>query len=199
MRRTTEQRRKHFGVGLLDDKNTETLLKDHLPESEYQELIDYQNTATQIIDYQSQDLAHLRAVGMIEDFRHMQLQNVLNAFYTHQGKCERIKKFPLPRQYGSMSLIFIGIFIFLLPFGMISEFQKLGEMGVWMTIPFTALVSWVFLIMELVGDYSENPFEGLGNDIPTLSLCRTIEIDLKEMLRETVLPKPIEAKNGVLM
>ena len=54
-------------------------------------------------------------------------------------------------------------------------------------------------MMELVGDYSENPFEGLGNDIPMLSLCRTIEIDLLEMLGETDIPEPVRARNGVLM
>jgi ion channel-forming bestrophin family protein len=32
-----------------------------------------------------------------------------------------------------------------------------------------------------------------------LALCRTIEIDLREMLGETKLPKAIEPKNGVLM
>ncbi len=42
--------------------------------------------------------------------------------------------------------------------------------------------------MEMVGDYSENPFGGLGNDIPMLSLCRTIEIDLKQMLKEEEIP-----------
>jgi len=62
------------------------------------------------------------------------------------------------------------------------------EWGAWLSIPFTVIVGWVFLMMELVGDYSENPFEGLGNDIPMLALCRTIEIDLKEMLGETDLP-----------
>ena len=55
------------------------------------------------------------------------------------------------------------------------------------------------MVMELVGDYSENPFEGLGNDIPMLSLCRTIEIDLKEMLGEDNIPPAIQSKNGVLM
>jgi putative membrane protein len=54
-------------------------------------------------------------------------------------------------------------------------------------------------MMELVGDYSENPFEGLGNDIPMLALCRTIEIDLREMLGESELPPKIEPKRGVLM
>ena len=68
-----------------------------------------------------------------------------------------------------------------------------------MSIPFTALIAWVYLVMELVGDYSENPFQGMANDIPMLSLCRVIEIDLREMLGETDLPPNIEAKNGVLM
>ena len=82
---------------------------------------------------------------------------------------------------------------------MVSEFHELGEFGPWLSIPFTVLTSWVYIMMELVGDYSENPFEGLGNDIPMLSLCRTIEIDLLEMLGETDLPAAIQAKNGVLM
>ena len=82
---------------------------------------------------------------------------------------------------------------------MVSEFDKLGDFGIWLSIPFTVIVGWVYLMMELVGDYSENPFEGLGNDIPMLSLCRTIEIDLREMLGETELPPAILAKNGILM
>lgn len=54
-------------------------------------------------------------------------------------------------------------------------------------------------MMEIVGDYSENLFQGMANDIPMLSLSRTIEIDLSEMLGEKDLPKPIEAKKGILM
>jgi len=197
--RVTKKRMKRFGKDLLGDEITINELNQFLPESEFQRLINYKNTATQIIDQQSQDLKMLREQNMIDDFRHMELQNILNLFYDHQGKAERIKKFPLPRQYGNMSQIFIGIFIFLLPFGMVSEFHKLGEMGAWLSIPFTVIIGWVYLMMELVGDYSENPFEGLGNDIPMYSLCRVIEIDLREMLGETDLPPGIEAKDGILM
>ena len=82
---------------------------------------------------------------------------------------------------------------------MVTEFHEMGEWGAWLSIPFTVIVGWVFLVMELIGDYSENPFEGLGNDIPMLSLCRTIEIDLKEMLGEKDLPEKIKTINGVLM
>jgi len=198
-RRATEAQMKRFGVGLIDDHDTEALLKENLPPEEYDRLINYKNTATQIIDQQAQDLTKLRAMDVIDDFRHMELQNVLNDFYIHQGKAERIKKFPLPRQYGNSSQIFIGIFLFLLPFGMLTEFHKLGETAAWLAIPFTIIVGWVFIMMELVGDYSENPFEGLGNDIPMLALSRVIEIDLREMLGEENLPAPIAAVEGVLM
>lgn len=197
--RTTRRRMKTFGVGLLDDDATEKELHAFLPKEEYERLINCKNTATQIIHQQAKDLKELRALDLIDDFRHMELQKILYDFYIHQGKCERIKKFPLPRQYGSMSMVFIGVFIFLLPFGMVSEFHKLGEAGAWLSIPFSVLIAWIYLVMELVGDYSENPFEGLGNDIPMLSLCRVIEIDLREMLGETELPPAVQAKNGVLM
>ena len=197
--RWAKLRMKNSGVGLFNDEVTETELKHYLPPDELGRLVGYQNTATQIIDQQSQDLKNLRSENLIDDFRHMDLQKLLNDFYTYQGQCERIKKFPLPRQYGNMSFFFVGIFIFLLPLGMISEFAKIGEFGVWLSVPFTIIVGWVYMMMELVGDYSENPFEGLGNDIPMLSLCRTIEIDLKEMLGEKDIPPAIKAKNGVLM
>ena len=199
MRKATERRMKRFGVGLLDDEVTSAELTNFLPPEEYNRLIDYNNTATQIIDQQSRDLKSLREKRIIDDFRHMELQNILNEFYVHQGKCERIKKFPLPRQYGSSSLIFVGIFIFLLPLGLVTELHELPHVPAWLTIPFTMLVGWIYVMMELVGDYSENPFEGLGNDIPMLSLCRVIEIDLLEMIGEKELPPPIEAKMGVLM
>jgi len=188
-----------LGTGLTNDGITEEELRFFLPKDEFEPLINFKNTATQILDYQSSDLKDLREEGTIEDFRQMELQALITEFYTLQGKCERIKKFPLPRQYGHTSGIFVTIFIFLLPWGMVNEFHDLSIYGPWVSIPFSVIVGWVFILMEMVGDYSENPFEGLGNDIPMLSLCRVIEIDLREMLGETDLPPSIQAKDGILM
>lgn len=191
--------KEELGVGLTKDGVTEECLRAFLPEGKFETLINYKNTATQILDLQSQELTILRSQDTIDDFRHIEFQQLINEFYTLQGKCERIKKFPLPRQYGHMSSIFIGIFIFLLPWGMVNEFHDLSRFGAWISIPFSVIVGWVFVMMELVGDYSENPFEGLGNDIPMMALCRTIEIDLREMLGETDLPPGIQPMNGILM
>lgn len=189
----------NFGVGLVAEESLEFQLKNYIDPAEAEQLAVAKNTATQLINAQSRDLTQLRAQGIIDDFRHLQLMTTLRSFYALQGKNERIKKFPLPRQYANMSRYFVGIFIVLFPFSMIPELMKLETYGFELSIVITALVGWVYVMMEVVGDYSENPFQGMAHDIPMLSLCRTIEIDLREMLNETELPAPIAAKQDVLM
>ena len=196
-RKANALQKKYEGIA-QGEMNLESL-QEYLTETDSRKVLSARNAATQIIDLQAQSLAALRRDDLLDDFRHMELQKILNSFYEHQGKAERIKKFPLPRQYANTSLLFIYIFIFLLPLGMASEFMKMGEWALWLSVPFTILVCWVYIMMELVGDYTENPFQGMGNDIPMLSLCRTIEIDLKEMLGEENIPDPIQEKEGVLM
>jgi putative membrane protein len=188
-----------IGIGILEDNFTKGILEKHLGVDEYEELNKFSNKATHIIDFQAQDLMKLRKEDIIGDFYHAQLQTLLNNLYDEQGKAERIKKFPLPRLYAYASILFVSIFIILLPFGLIAQFDKMGPYEIWLFIPIVTIISWIFLIMELVGDYSENPFGGLGNDIPMLSICRSIEIDLKEMIGDVDIPKPILPQNGILM
>lgn len=194
-----QKRMKRFGIGLYDDEVAEIDIWKYLPVDEHNQSKHFVNAAAQMIDKQSQELAKLNSNGMLEHYKQTELQRVLNEFYDYQGRAERIKKFPLPRQYGGFSFIFVCIFIFLLPLGIVGEFSKLGDVGIWLAVPFGVIVGWVYVVMELIGDYSENPFEGLINDVPMLSICRNIEIDLLQMLGETNLPPAIQAKKGVLM
>ena len=191
------KRRETSGVGRFKDYLNQKQKENYYAEASSWEFA--ANKATQIINMQSLELAALEEKGILHMRRQMEIQKLLVDFYDHQGRAERIKKFPLPRQYANLSFIFTCIFIFLLPLGIVAEFAKLGEAGVWLMIPFGTIVGWIYVVMELIGDYSENPFEGLGTDIPMLSICRTIEIDLLQMLGETDLPQPIQPVNDVLM
>lgn len=180
-------------------KTIEEELARFVSPEEAAQLMNKQNIATHLLAMQSRDLAELRKRKLMDEYRHIELEEVLKEFYNEQGRCERIKNFPFPRQYAFFSQIFIWIFIVLLPFGLVSEMKKYGDLFVWFTVPFSVLISWVFMTMELVGDYSENPFENLINDVPMLSLCRTIEIDLMEMLGETNIPPKIKPVNDILL
>ena len=53
--------------------------------------------------------------------------------------------------------------------------------------------------MEKIGDYSENPFEGTYNDVPITSISIGIEIDLREMINDANIPKPISDVDGFLL
>ncbi|MEZ4825049.1 MAG: bestrophin family ion channel [Bacteroidia bacterium] len=190
--------RKRFLIQELET-TLEQALAPFLSEEEKQAVLRNKNAATQLISLQSQHLRNLLDRGLIEDFRHMEMTNILAAFYDHQGKCERIKNFPYPRQFATVNLFFVRLFIILVPFGMLQEFEKLGENFVWLGIPFSVLVSWVFHTMEKIGEATENPFEGGANDVPMTALSRTIEIDLREMLGETDLPPALQPVNDILM
>jgi ion channel-forming bestrophin family protein len=175
-------------------------LKKYLSPEELEYVMTKKNKATQILSLQSKQLRELLDNGgLIEDFRHMELGKVLAEFYNQQGVCERIKNFPYPRQFATANMYFIKLFIVMLPFGMLQEFQKMGENFVWLTVPFSALVSWVFTTMEKIGESTENPFEGSANDIPMTAMSRTIEIDLREMLDETEIPPAIQPVHNILL
>ncbi|MEL6195351.1 MAG: bestrophin family ion channel [Bacteroidota bacterium] len=161
-------------------------------------LMEKKNRATQILNQQSLHLKQLRALDLIDDFRHVQLENMLVDFFTQQGKCERIKNYPFPRQYATLTNYITWLFILLVPYALLDVFANAPQ-SVWLTIPFTVLIGWIFHTMERIGDYSENPFEGLHNDIPITALSRTIEIDLLDMLDEENLPPKVEAENDFLM
>jgi putative membrane protein len=70
---------------------------------------------------------------------------------------------------------------------------------VWLVIPFSGLISWIYTSLDQVGESTENPFEGSPNDVPMTQLCREVEIDLRNMLGETDLPPSLEPKNNIVM
>jgi ion channel-forming bestrophin family protein len=148
---------------------------------------------------QSNRLQELRDQDYFEDFRHMEFHHLIVAFYENQGGSERIKNFPFPRQYASTALWLTLVFSAFVPFGLLEVFDSSTWTGFILCTVFSALVIWVFFLMEKIGDYSENPFEGTYNDVPITSIARTIEIDLREMINDSVIPAPVKDDNGFLM
>lgn len=174
-------------------------LVNYLNEKEIAEVLGKSNKATHIISMQSAVLKELLDKGLIEDFRDMEMQKLLVEFYNQQGVSERIKNFPYPRQYATLNLYFIKIFVLLIPLGMLQEFDKLGGHMIWLSIPFSALSSWIFTTMEKIGESTESPFEGSANDVPITSISRTIEIDLKEMFNMPNIPAPLKPENNIII
>jgi putative membrane protein len=175
------------------ESSLEDDLKQHLSAVEYGEVLSKTNRATAVLSLQSNHLRQLKERGLIWEFSFLELEAKISALITHQGKSERIKNFPYPRQYATLGYDLVNTFVLLLPFGIIPAFSNLGSSFaevfpviapyfVWLGVPFSAMIAWVFNTMQRIGTVGENPFEGSANDVPISTISRGIEIDLLETI-----------------
>lgn len=166
---------------------------------ELESIKDNSNIPSQLLKIQSKEIGKLNELGLISDYKHVRLHELIGQLYTDQGMTERIKNFPFPRQYASTGLWITYIFCALIPFGLLDIFEHSSALHYWLTIPFSAIIIWIFFLVDRIGDYSENPFEGGYNDVPISSIARAIEIDLLEMIEEKDIPAAYTVENGFLM
>jgi len=178
----------------------------YVGQEEYTDLEKRVNPATHLVKNQAKAITQFKKAEIIDGFQEDQLQSILEELYNLQGKAERIKNTPFPRQYAYFSKVFSWIFVILIPLGLVNVFEQhmqnfsngVTDWMIYLQIPFSVLISWIFTTMESVGDNSTDPFEGRLNDVPMTALCRTIEIDLRDMLNEENLPEPIQPKDYIL-
>ena len=180
------------------DQGLKKILEENNKGEYYETLRVKNNVASGILKLQILDLTRLKREKKIDEYEHSDLVRHINEFFNLQGGCERLKSTPLFRQYSIFSRVFVVLFIYLLPFGLLKDLNNLAEWGVWLTIPFSMLISWVFFTMEQIGEFSENPFDNSVNDTPIAAICRNIEIDIKEFLGEA-LPAKMNPVDDVLL
>lgn len=108
-----------------------------------------------------------------------------------QGGAERIKNTPLPKQYDFFPMLFVQIYCLLLPIGMV---ENLG----WFTPLGSTLVGFMFLALDKIGRDLEDPFDNKIYDVPLTAICRTIEINLRQLLGELEVPPAEQPVQGVL-
>lgn len=194
------------------DSSLEADLSKLLSEEEFSSVVKKTNTAAAILSLQCSDLRQLRERGLIWRFAHLRLVELLRELFDLQGKSERIKNFPYPRQYSSVGHDLVRIFILIMPLGVVPEFARLGDslqtthpvvggVFVWLSVPVIVVVAWVFHTMQRIGITGENPFEGSANDVPISTIARSIEIDLREMNGEpkSRIPDPLPSVHNVQM
>ena len=182
-------------------------LSKYITKEEMENILPKNNKAVQLLSLQSIALKKLNKEGLLEDFRFLAMHSALRELSSHQGKNERIKNFPYPRQYATINTLFVKLFCLLLPFAMLGEFNSLNDdingvlkgSMVWFVIPFSVLISWVYTSLDQVGESTANPFEGSANDVPISQMSRSVEIDVREMLEECNLPPALQPQNNIIL
>lgn len=170
----------------------------YIPSGEAAQVLMSNSRALQVLALQGREMNKLLADGGLTASQFLELQATVRQLIEQQSIAERIKNFPFPRQYAFINSLFVWILCFLLPFSMIGEFEHLNDVVdgwakgnmVWLTVPLSLLISWMYTSLDQVGEATENPFEGGANDVPISRICEEIESELREMLGETHVPMP---------
>ena len=145
-------------------------LKGLIEEGELQKILTTKNRATHLLAAQSRALQELSARGETTELRFVELQKSIAGLYDAQGRAERIKTFPDPRQFSTLNTYFIWLLSVSLPFALLPELEKMGSAYAWLCIPLASTVSWIFFMIDKIGEASEDPFCGGPNDIPITAL-----------------------------
>lgn len=188
----------------------EEALDGYLSDADKEYVLSKGNKQTAVLYLQSHHLRRLKEAGMVWEFSFLQLEGVLEELFTLQGKSERIKNFPYPRQYATLNHLFMWLLLLLLPMALVPQFLDIGaeiaeqrpligDIFVWFCIPIYTAVAWIFHTMERIGRMGENPFEGTANDVPISTIARGIETDLRQNLGESPeeIPEPFPVEYGI--
>jgi putative membrane protein len=179
------------------EESLESELARYVGPDDAAQILTSRSKALRALDLQGRETKRLLAHGVITPGAFADLQKVIRDFQDQQGRAERIKNFPYPRQHAFINSLFVKILCVLLPFGVMGEFARLdavvdgwakGHM-VWVGVPLTILISWMYASLDQVGESTENPFEGGANDVPITAICRDIEADLRETFGDAEAPR----------
>ena len=168
-------------------------LKNYLNESELNYIRTKNNKPNEILKLMTGLIARLKKDKKLDSYQMVSLDHTLKNLCDHMGKAERIKNTVFPTQYRSYTHRGLIIFTIMLPYGMLFS-----------TGPFTILicilVSFFFFMLENIAYFLQDPFKNRESDIPMSALCRTIEINLKELVEDDIIPELLKPDSrGVLM
>lgn len=130
------------------------------------------------------DLKELYGSGAINAFQQIQLDNTLVRLCDSMGKAERINSTVFPVMYRLFIHFFIYLFLVVLSLALVTS------IGMW-EIPILVLIASTFFLIERTARHMQDPFKNRPPDTVMTAIARTIEINLKQVLQEPNVPKPL--------
>lgn len=162
-------------------------IKKYLTKEDMLLLDQSQNLPDAILRLMGQKLGACRDKNLLSDFLIQSLDDHIASMAEVQAACERIHNTPLPFAYMLLVQRTAYLYCFILPFGIVAS-QGL------VTPLFCAIIAYTFFGLDALSEELEEPFGLSANDLPLHAMSRATEINLLEILGETNLPQPIQAK-----
>ncbi|MDI1476136.1 bestrophin family ion channel [Polyangium sp. y55x31] len=174
----------HALRAVLRQQNALEGLAPFLPADELAALAQQKNVPVALMQTNGERLAFARRAGLLSEERLLRIDATLVDLIGLQGGCERIKNTPIPAGYRVFTHRSVRAYCYVLPFGLVEH------LGALTTIVVMA-VTLMFLVLDTIGRFLEDPFTTGPNALPLMSITRNIEINLRQALGETDLPPAI--------
>lgn len=155
-------------------------------------LLGVRNVPNALLLQLGREFAEWRRSHTIGEHAFVELSRQLADLNEIQGGCERIKNSPIPYSYTVVIHQIVALYVVILPFGLVGSLH-------YMTPIMVMFIAYTFLGLDAVGDEIEEPFGEDLNDLPLATISQVIEINLRETLGETDVPRLPAPVDGVLL
>ncbi|WP_281233755.1 bestrophin family protein [Flavobacterium gelatinilyticum] len=159
-------------------------LENFISEAEIQEASKQSNKPLAVLQVNTLQIAALKEKKALDIFSQVQLNNTMVNFSNYMGMAERIKNTVFPITYRIFLHFFIYIFIVTLSIA-------LRDIESYFEIPLLLTISTTFFLLEKTATHLQDPFRNRPTDTPVTAIARTIEINIKDLLKEKEIPEPL--------
>jgi putative membrane protein len=160
-------------------------IENFVSSEDLSELKSHSNKPLAILQLNTLDLKSLKEQGKIDVFSHLQLDETMVRLCDSQGKTERIKNTIFPQTYRLFLHFIIYLFIVTLSI-------SLKDLDWYFEVPLLLLISSAFFLLEKSATHMQDPFENKPTDTAMTAIARTIEINIKQLLKEGNIPEPLK-------
>ena len=144
----------------------------------------HSNKPLALLQLNALQIAKLKEQGHLELFSLVQINNTLVGFSNWMGMAERIKSTIFPHTYRLFLHFFIYVFVVTLSISL-GNIQSIFE------IPLLLVISGAFFLLEKSATHLQDPFSNMPTDTAMTTIATNIEINIKQLLNETDVPKPL--------
>lgn len=158
-------------------------LKGFISTEDLNEINEHNNKPLALLYLHGRDIKHLKENSQLDIFSQIQLDHTLVRLCDAQGKSERIKTTVFPVTYRLFLHSIIYLFVVTLSI-------SLNEIDGLFKIPLLLLISSAFFLLEKSARHMQDPFENKPTDTAMTAIARTIEINIKQLIKEKEIPQP---------
>lgn len=166
----------------LRELNPTDNLDEFISEEDLKEIKKHKNKPLALLQLNASDIKQLKETNQLDIFSQLQLDNTLVRLCDAQGKSERIKTTVFPVTY--RLFLHAIIYLFVVTLAIALRVDGLFE------VPLLVAISSAFFLLEKTATHMQDPFENRPTDTAMTAIAKTIEINIKQLLKETEVPKP---------